>query len=283
MSIRAREPYSVAMTVPFVLLVFGALAAATAPRLLSRAEWPDREPVLALWVWQCVVAAVLLSCVLAMALFASAASAAVRWHVFALAPPGVVDAYGLTTYVPWAGALAILLAGGAARTATMLTREVLGARALRRRQRAGLLERSPLLPGEDRTPRERLVLVGREALAEADRSVHVEYLVKRGPSQIRVDEQHAPLIGLAERQGEVRCRKRLALARQRAREHDNLEPVFGLSLMQRGGEPPVLLARARQHVRIDDDFAGQTRAQSVSHGAEHRRLGRRRAARSSAG
>ncbi len=159
MSIRAREPYSVAMTVPFVLLVFGALAAATAPRLLSRAEWPDREPVLALWVWQCVVAAVLLSCVLAMALFASAASAAVRWHVFALAPPGVVDAYGLTTYGPWAGALAILLAGGAARTATMLTREVLGARALRRRQRAGLLERSPLLPGEDRTPRERLVLV----------------------------------------------------------------------------------------------------------------------------
>jgi hypothetical protein len=61
------------MTVPLVLLVLGALTAATAPRLLSRADWPEREPVLALWVWQCVIAAVLLCCVSAMALLASAA------------------------------------------------------------------------------------------------------------------------------------------------------------------------------------------------------------------
>ncbi|SEG89931.1 Peptidase family M48 [Actinacidiphila yanglinensis] len=147
------------MTVPFVLLVLGALAAATAPRLLARAEWPEREPVLALWVWQCVVAAVLLCCVSAMALTASAAWTAVRGHVFAFAPHGVEDAYGLQGHGRWAGALAVLLALGGVWTAAMLTREVRAARGRRRTRRAELRVRAPRLPGESVWAGERLVVL----------------------------------------------------------------------------------------------------------------------------
>jgi hypothetical protein len=147
------------MTVPFVLLVLGALAAATAPRLLSRADWPEREPVLALWVWQCVVAAVLLCCALAMALTASAAWAAVRGNVFAFAPQGVVQAYGFSGYGGWSGALAITLALGGLWTAAMLAREVRGARARSRQRRGELRARAPRLPGESVPPGERLVIL----------------------------------------------------------------------------------------------------------------------------
>jgi Zn-dependent protease with chaperone function len=150
------------MTVPFVLLVLGALTAAVAPRLLVRAEWPDREPVLALWVWQCVVAAVLLCCVAAMALCAAAASQAVRWHVFALAPRGAADAYALNPYGLWSGVLAVLLACGGAWSAAMLTREVRAARALRRQRGEQLRARAPRLPGEPPTPRDRLVVLESE-------------------------------------------------------------------------------------------------------------------------
>ncbi|MYS21029.1 Peptidase family M48 [Streptomyces sp. DvalAA-14] len=147
------------MTVPFVLLVLGALAAAMAPRLLSRADWPEREPVLALLVWQCVVAAVLLCCALAMALTASAAWAAVRGNVFAFAPRGVVEAYGLSPYGGWSGTLAIALALGGVWTAAMLAREVRTARARRRQRRGELTSRSPRLPGESVPPGERLVIL----------------------------------------------------------------------------------------------------------------------------
>lgn len=147
------------MTVPYVLLVLGALAAATAPRLLGRADWPEREPVLALWVWQCVVAAVLLCCVSALALTASAAWSQVRGHVFAFAPRGVVEAYALSEYGPGAGTLAILLALGGAWTAAMLTREVGAARARRRQRVAELRARAPRLPGETVPPGERLVVL----------------------------------------------------------------------------------------------------------------------------
>ncbi len=150
------------MTVPFVLLVIGALTAAMAPRLLVRAEWPDREPVLALWVWQCVVAAVLLCCVSAMALFASAASVSVRWRLFAPAPRGVVDAYAFDPYGPWAAALALVLAGGGAWSAAMLTREVRGARATRRQRSEQLRLRAPRLPGEPATSHERLLVLESE-------------------------------------------------------------------------------------------------------------------------
>ena len=146
------------MTVPFVLLVLGALTAATAPRLLARGTWADREPVLALWVWCCVVAAVLLCCLAALALCACAASASVRWHVFALAPPGAAQAYALNPYGFLSAALAFLLACGAARSATMLVGEVRAGRALHRRRRADLRSRAPYLPGESRTGPRTVVL-----------------------------------------------------------------------------------------------------------------------------
>ncbi|MGW1195833.1 M56 family metallopeptidase [Streptomyces sp. NPDC002536] len=136
------------MMVTLALLVLGGLAAAVAPRVLTRADWPVREPVVALWVWQCVVAAVLLCCVLAMSLSAAEAWEAVRGNVFAPAPRGVVEAYALGAHSAWAAPLAITLASGAVWTAAMLTREVRGARARRRRRRVELRLRSPRLPGE---------------------------------------------------------------------------------------------------------------------------------------
>lgn len=139
------------MFVPLALLVLGGLAAAVAPRVLARSSWPEREPVLGLWVWQCVVVAVLLCCLLAMAFSAAAAWQVVRGHVFAPAPSGVEAAYGLGlgSDGPWAGALAVLLACGGAWTGAMLLREVHEARLRRRRRHADLRERIPRLPGEE--------------------------------------------------------------------------------------------------------------------------------------
>lgn len=148
------------MMVPAALLLLGALAAVVAPRLLARADWPDREPVVALWVWQCVVAAVLLCCVLSMALSASAAWQAVRGQVFAPAPTSVVDAYALGATGPWAAGTAVALACGGLWTAAMLTREIVRARTRHSRSRAELLVRAPLLPGEERRADRLVVLEG---------------------------------------------------------------------------------------------------------------------------
>ncbi|MFD5896619.1 M56 family metallopeptidase [Streptomyces sp. NPDC060366] len=137
------------MMVSLVLLTLGALAAVVAPRLLARAEWPEREPVVALWVWQCVVAAVLLCFALAMTFSAAAAWLAVRGHVFAPAPSGVVEAYALGAHRPWSAALALILAAGGVWTGAMLTREIHRAHTRRKRRRTELLVRSPLLPGEE--------------------------------------------------------------------------------------------------------------------------------------
>ncbi|WP_314173517.1 M56 family metallopeptidase [Streptomyces winkii] len=149
------------MMVPLALLVLAGLAAAVAPRVLTRSSWPEREPVLGLLVWQCVVVAVLLCCVLAMAFSAAAAWQVVRGHVFAPAPSGVEEAYGLGlgSYGPWAGALAVLLACGGAWTGAMLLREVYEARGRRRRRRAELRERAPRLPGEEPGDGDRLVVL----------------------------------------------------------------------------------------------------------------------------
>ncbi|MFE9258928.1 M56 family metallopeptidase [Streptomyces sp. NPDC006879] len=136
------------MMVSAALLLLGALAAIVAPRLLARAEWPEREPVVALWVWQCVVAAVLLCFALSMTFSAAAAWMAVRGRVFAPAPHRVIEAYALGAGSPWAAGTALVLLGGAVWTAAMLTREVWRARARRRTRRAELLVRAPLMPGE---------------------------------------------------------------------------------------------------------------------------------------
>ncbi|MFV0137468.1 M56 family metallopeptidase [Streptomyces sp. HMX87] len=136
------------MILPAALLLLGALTAVAAPRLLARADWPDREPVVALWAWQCVVAAVLVCCALSMTLSAAAAWHAVGGHVFATAPRAVVEAYALGSAGHWAATTAVTLACGGLWSAAMLVREVVRARARRRRHRAQLLDRAPLLPGE---------------------------------------------------------------------------------------------------------------------------------------
>ncbi|MFF7754251.1 M56 family metallopeptidase [Streptomyces sp. NPDC007971] len=137
------------MMVPVALLLLGALTAVMGPRLLARADWTDREPVVALWMWQCAVAAVLLCCALSMTLSAAVAWQAVRGHVFARAPRAVVDAYALGASGPWAATVAVVLACGGLWSAAMLVREVVRAGAGRRRRRAELLLRAPLLPGEE--------------------------------------------------------------------------------------------------------------------------------------
>lgn len=136
------------MMVSLALLLLGALAAVVAPRLVSRADWPEREPVVALWVWQCVVAAVLLSFALSMTFSAAAAWQLVRGHVFASAPHGVVEAYALGAHRPWSAVLAVVLACGGLWTGAMLVREIHRAHGRRKRQRAELLVRSPLMPDE---------------------------------------------------------------------------------------------------------------------------------------
>ncbi|MFJ5730421.1 M56 family metallopeptidase [Streptomyces paradoxus] len=136
------------MMLTAALLLLGALTAVVAPRLLARADWPDREPVVALWVWQCVVATVLVCCALSMTLSAAAAWHAVGGHLFATAPRAVVEAYVLGTAGPWAATTALALAGGGLWSAAMLLREIGRARARHRRRRADLLVRAPLLPGE---------------------------------------------------------------------------------------------------------------------------------------
>ncbi|MGC5568090.1 M56 family metallopeptidase [Streptomyces sp. FR-108] len=147
------------MMVPAALLLLGALAAVLAPRLLARATWQDREPVVALWAWQCVVVAVLLCCLLSMALSASAAWQAVRGRLFAPAPHSVVDAYALAGG-PWAATTAVTLALGGVWSAAMLAREIGRAAARRRRRRAELLVRAPLLPGEEPGGERLVVLEG---------------------------------------------------------------------------------------------------------------------------
>lgn len=80
------------MVLPAALLLLGALTAVVAPRPPARADWADREPVLALWVW------------LGVPLWGA--------EVFAPAPNVVVEAYTLGTAEPWAAATAVALACG---------------------------------------------------------------------------------------------------------------------------------------------------------------------------
>ncbi|MFD5793155.1 M56 family metallopeptidase [Streptomyces diastatochromogenes] len=136
------------MTVCLLLLSVVALTAAVpAPRALTRAAWPERDPVVALWVWQCLVATVLLCCLTALVLGAAAVFHTVRDHVFAPAPPAVTAAYDLSTAPVWAVALTLLLACGAAWTTAMLAREIAEVRRRRGQTRAHLRERAPDLPG----------------------------------------------------------------------------------------------------------------------------------------
>ncbi|GAA3926129.1 M56 family metallopeptidase [Streptomyces gulbargensis] len=153
------------MWVSLALLLLGLVTALVAPRLLARADWVEREPVVALWVWQCVVAAVLVSFALSMTISAAAAWQAVRGQVFAGAPRAVVEAYELSTHGPWSAVLAVVLAAGGLWTGAMLGREIGTARARRRQRRCELLERAPLLPGEEPGGERLVVLEGERAHA----------------------------------------------------------------------------------------------------------------------
>ncbi|MDH2388947.1 M48 family metalloprotease [Streptomyces sp. HNM0663] len=148
------------MVVSLALLSLGTLVAVVAPRLLARADWAEREPVVALWVWQCAVAAVLLSFALSMTFSAAAAWQLVRGQVFAPAPHAVVEAYALAAHEPWSAVLAVTLACGGLWTAAMLAREIRRAQLRRKRRRAELLARSPLLPGEKPAGEPLVVLEG---------------------------------------------------------------------------------------------------------------------------
>jgi len=121
-------------------------AAVPVPRALVRAGWPEREPVVALWVWQCLVATVLLCGLTALALGAAAVFGTVRAQLFAPAPPAVTAAYDLSSAPVWAASLTLLLACGAAWTTAMLARELVEARRRRGVTRAHLRERAPELP-----------------------------------------------------------------------------------------------------------------------------------------
>lgn len=135
------------MTVCLLLLSVVALTAAVpAPRALTRAAWTEREPVVALWVWQCLVATVLLCCMTALVLGTAAVFHTVRDRVFAPAPPAVTAAYDLSAAPVWAVVLTVLLACGAAWTTAMLARELAEARRRRGQTRAHLRERAPDLP-----------------------------------------------------------------------------------------------------------------------------------------
>ena len=147
------------------LLLLGLVLATVGARLLSRASWTEREPVLALGSWQCLVLAVLLCCGLALLLTAAAAWPTARTLLFSGAPNGVEAAYGFPGARPWAVAGALLLAVGGLRTAVALGLEVRSARALRRHRGRELALRAPELPsglgrsGRSRTSAERLIVL----------------------------------------------------------------------------------------------------------------------------
>ncbi|MGW1929651.1 M56 family metallopeptidase [Streptomyces sp. NPDC001919] len=130
----------------FLLCALGAAAAVPVARALDRAVWPEREPVLGLWVWQCLVVTVLLSGLAALGLCAAAAFRSVREQLIDSVPSGVATADKPSFAPVWVTALAVLLAAGAAWTAAALARQFRVVRRARREARARLAERAPELP-----------------------------------------------------------------------------------------------------------------------------------------
>ncbi|MBF9070186.1 M56 family metallopeptidase [Streptacidiphilus fuscans] len=130
------------------LVALGALLALLGPRALARARWTEREPVVGLWAWQCLVVGVLLCCVCALVLTGAAAWPAVRSLVFTGAPAGVEEAYGFPLARPWAIGAAFVFAVGGVRTALALAVEVSGSRATRLRQHRQLKAQAPDLHPE---------------------------------------------------------------------------------------------------------------------------------------
>ncbi|MGW4897907.1 M56 family metallopeptidase [Kitasatospora sp. NPDC004240] len=196
------------MTALLGLLLLGLLLSTVAPRLLARARWAEREPVLALLVWQCLVVAVLLCCALSLVLAASAALPGLRALVFTGAPHGVEAAYGLQGAEGWGRLWAAVLAAGGVQTLLALTREVREARRLRGRRQAQLADRAPELPDSIETARgrrERLVVlenVRPEAWSLPGH--HSRLVVTTGALQQLTDRELAAV--LSHERGHVRAR-----------------------------------------------------------------------------
>ncbi|MDI5974344.1 M48 family metalloprotease [Streptomyces sp. SL13] len=148
------------MGTAFALPIVGMAFAVLAPRLLCRARWQDREPVVALWVWQCVVAAVLLCFGLSLLVTAAALCPPLRDELFYDAPRRVQQAYGLATGGDWRGVFAAVLFTGTVHLVLHLFREAHLARISRRRRYDEIRQAAPALPGETR---ERAALLGRRA------------------------------------------------------------------------------------------------------------------------
>ncbi|MFC5910191.1 M56 family metallopeptidase [Streptacidiphilus monticola] len=152
------------MTALPALLGLGLLLGILVPPRLARAPWTEREPVLALWAWQCLVLAVILCCLLALVLTGSAAWPEVRALLFSGAPVGVAAAYDFPLSRSWAMAAAFLFAIGGLRTLMALAIEVWTARTLRRRRADELAARAPdlhpeLVPAGGGGSRSRLVVI----------------------------------------------------------------------------------------------------------------------------
>ncbi len=139
------------MGTALVLPLVGAAFAALAPRLLVRARWQDREPVVALWVWQCVVASVLLCFALPLLVTGAALWPPLRDELFYSAPRGVQQAYGLTAGRDWCGVLAAVLLTGAVHLVLHVAREAHLARISRRRRYREIQRAAPRLPQEEGT------------------------------------------------------------------------------------------------------------------------------------
>jgi Zn-dependent protease with chaperone function len=190
------------------LVALGAVLALLGPRRLARARWASREPVVALWLWQCLVIGVLLCCACALVLAGAGAWPAVRELLFAGAPAGVEAAYGFPSARPWAVAAAFVFALGGVRTAMALTYELVGARAVRRRQRRQLARQAPELHPELRSAAGRsehlVVLESEEPRAYSLPGPVPRMVVTTGALQRLSDRELAAL--LAHEQGHVRAR-----------------------------------------------------------------------------
>ncbi|MFB8142182.1 M56 family metallopeptidase [Streptomyces parvus] len=132
----------------FLLCALAVVGAVPVARALGQAVWPEREPVLGLWVWQCLVAAFLVSCLTALVLSAAAILRAVRPQLFSPAPSGIEAVCGLSSTSGWAMALTLFLAMGAAWTVAALVRHFRAVREARGKVRTQLRERAPGLPAD---------------------------------------------------------------------------------------------------------------------------------------
>ncbi|OIV35427.1 hypothetical protein BIV57_21600 [Mangrovactinospora gilvigrisea] len=161
------------------LLVIGTALAVLAPRMLSHAHWQEQEPVVALWVWQCAVTAVLVCYAIALVLSGAALWPAMRAGLFQGAPNRVEASYNLGAGRPWQAVLAVTIGAAGMYLMGHLLREVAIARISRRMRYRALMSAAPVLPCET-VGRERIVVL------ESEHPEAWALLVPRRPLQLVV-------------------------------------------------------------------------------------------------